>query len=157
MGAVDWTPNAMVFNKAKFKPHDRQRLRVAKGTWNAAVDGTLDAGNADTLDIVTVPANCIILSVTLDVITAETANGTVDIGCTGTYITDDLDLWYDGASLATAVAVPNNGVGGTIMTGDGTVDVRVTATTDGADVDIDGAKFDVYVTYLELDAQVAKN
>lgn len=157
MGATAWTPNAVVYNKAKFFPGDRYQLRVAKGSWNAATDGTLDAGNADTLDIVTVPANCIILGVALDVITAETANGTVDIGVTGTYITDDLDHYYDGGSLATAVAVPNNGVAGVIMTGDGEVKVRVTATTDGADVDIDGAKFDVYVTYIKLDAQASKN
>lgn len=157
MGATDHTPNAMVYNKAKFKPHDRNRLRVAKGSWAAATDGTLDAGNADTLDIVTVPANCIILSVSLDVTTAEGANGTVNIGVTGTGITDDLDLYYDGGALSSATGVPNNGVGGSIFTGATPVDVRVTATTDGADVDIDGAVFDVYVVYIELDAQVAVN
>ena len=68
---ADHTPNAMKFNKAKFKPHDRQKVRVAKGSWDAATDGTLDAGNGDTLDIVTVPARCFILGVSFQVETAE--------------------------------------------------------------------------------------
>lgn len=151
------TPNAVKYNKAKFKPHDRQKVRVAKGTWAAATDGTLDAGDGDTLDIVTVPANCIILGVSLQVETAETANGTIDVGVTGTGVTDDLDLWYDALNIASTGVKPNTGVGGTVFTGATSAAVRVTATTDTADVDIDGAKFHVFVTYMELDAQVAVN
>jgi len=158
MTAAAWTQtNALQYNKAKFKPHDRQRVRVVKGTWNAAADGTLDAGNGDYLDIVTVPADCVIMGVSLHVDTAEGANGTVDIGVVGADIVNDTDLWYDAGSLATADTVPNNGVGGMVYTGSNSATVRVTATTDGADVDIDGAKFDVYCVYMELDAQVAKN
>lgn len=151
------TPNAMKYNKAKFKPHDRQRVRVAKGSWDAATDGTLDAGDGDTLPIVTVPKDCVILGVTCDIETAETANGTVDIGATGTYITDDLDLWYDALAIDATLSKPNTGVGGALFTGAGDVEVTVTATTDTADVDIDGALFHVYVTYMELDAQAASN
>jgi len=154
---ADLTPNAMKLNKAKFKPQDRQKLRVAKGSWAAATDGTLNAGDGDTLDIVTVPADCMIIGVSLHVRTAEGANGTVDIGATGTDITDDLDLWYDAISLAVTTTQPNNGIGGALYTGTSAVDVRVTATTDGADVDIDGAVFDVFVTYVELDAQASTN
>ncbi len=151
------TPNAMTYNKAKFKMNDRQRTRVAKGSWDAAVDGTLNAGDGDTLPIVTVPANCLILGVMFDVETAETANGTVDVGATGTYITDDLDLWYDALAIDATLSKPNTGVGGALFTGAGVVEVTVTATTDTADVDIDGAKFHVYVTYMELDARVSVN
>lgn len=152
-----WTPNSVKYNKAKFKPHDRQHLRVAKGSWDAAVDGTLDAGTDDTLPIVTVPKNCIILGCSITVGTAETANGTIDIGVTGTYINDDLDLYYDALPIVGTTTYANTGVGGSVFTGAGDVEVTVTATTDTADVDIDGAQFDVYVTYVELDAQVAAN
>lgn len=151
------TPNAVKYNKAKFKPHDRQRVRVAKGSWNAATDGTLDAGAGDTLDIITVPAQSIILGCVLYVSTAETANGTVDIGIVGDDIANDTDFYYDAVALSTADTIPNNNLGGIVYTGSSSVAIRITATTDTADVDIDGAVFDVYVTYIELDAQVAKN
>ena len=151
------TPNSMVYNKAKYKPHDRNKFRVAKGSWDAAVDGTLDAGDSDTLPIVTVPKNCIILGVSLTVETAETANGTIDVGVSGTYINDDLDLYYDALPIVSTLTFANTGVGGSVFTGAGDVEVTVTATTDTADIDIDGAKFHVFVTYIELDAQAAKN
>jgi len=158
MTAAAWTQsNALQYNKAKFKPHDRQRVRVVKGTWNAAADGTLDAGNGDYLDIITVPAAAIILGVSLDVTTAETADGTCDIGVAGADITNDLDLYYDAAPLDSAYSVPPTGVGGIVFTGGNEATIRVTATTDTNDVDLDGVVMDVYCVYMELDAQVAKN
>jgi hypothetical protein len=150
MGAADHTPNVWTFERTKVKLPGHLPIKVAKGSWAAATDGTLDAGNADTLDIVTVPANCLIVGVAVDVITAETANGTVDIGAAGDDITDDTDLWYDALNIATTGGKPNTGVSGTLFTGGSPVDIRVTATTDVADVDIDGAAFDVYVMYFDL-------
>lgn len=157
MGATDWTPNAMSYNSAKYRPHDKQIVRVAKGSWNAVADGTLDAGNADTLDIVTIPANCIILGCSLYVSTAEGANGTIDIGVVGDDIVNDTDFFYDGIAISTADTLHNNNLSGHIYTGANSVDIRVTATTDTADVDIDGAVFDVYVTYIELDSMKSVN
>lgn len=150
MSATDHTPNAWTFARTKIKMNRHLPLKVAKGSWAAATDGTLDAGNADTLDIVTIPANCLIVAVNLDVTTAETANGTVDVGFTGSDVTDDLDYWYDGINIATVGGKGNTGVTGSLFTGGSTVDIRITATTDGADVDIDGAAFNVYVAYIDL-------
>jgi hypothetical protein len=81
------------------------------------------------------------------VLTAEPANGTVDLGYGG-----DVDEWGDGLSLATADAtVGFVDVMSPIFFADADT-IDVVATTDGADVDIDGAKIEVFaLMYKHVD------
>lgn len=97
---------------------------------------TLDAGDADTANVIKVFAGETVVTAWINVITAETANGTVDLG-DGT----DADQWGDALSLATANVVVGALMAPTYYAADGYV--IITATTDGADVDIDGAKLEV--------------
>jgi hypothetical protein len=96
----------------------------------------LDAGDGETAALIAVPADTWVIGVALRVITAEGANGTIDLGITG----GDVDCWGDALSLAST---------GNVVTlyspqyfaAAGSIDAL--ATTDGADVDIDGAKIEV--------------
>ena len=45
MAAEHDVAQAQVYNKAKFKMNDRQRLRVVSNYYDAAVSGTIDAGD----------------------------------------------------------------------------------------------------------------
>mgnify|MGYP007066197660 CR=1 FL=1 len=100
---------------------------------------TLDADDGDSAQVLAIPAGVTIMNAFIRIITAETTNGTLDLGITGV----NVDQW--GAALAmdsTAGSI----VGGVLAapyyfaTAD-TIDVL--ATTDTADVDLDGAKFEV--------------
>ena len=108
---------------------------------------------ADYVDILTIPANSILLGATLVVNTAETANGTCDFGIAG----GDTDCFLDAGALAATGVVDEYGAFNGAHYFAAATDLRVTATTDGADVDLDGVKFTAYAVYIELDAQVSKN
>ena len=105
---------------------------------------SLDAGNADVAQVINIPAGVCVIDAWLRVITKETADGTVDLGYSGSGT--DVDHW--GAALAVDSAV------GTILrlptttdappiyfSSAGTIDIK--ATTDTNDVDIDGLKCEV--------------
>jgi len=101
----------------------------------------LDAGNADVAQVINIPADTWVLQVVLRTITAETANGTVDLGSD-----TDVDQW--GAALAIDASA---GIVDTIDIAEyfasaNTIDVL--ATTDTADVDIDGWKFEIIALML---------
>lgn len=106
---------------------------------------TLDAGDGDIAQAINIPAGTYVLTAWLRVITAETANGTCDLGYDG-----DVDLWGDALALDTAAG----GVLGAIQdwvplyfAAANTIDVL--ATTDTADVDLDGAKFEVVAVMMQ--------
>jgi hypothetical protein len=97
---------------------------------------TLDAGDADVGQVLNIPANTWVMRVLLRTITAETANGTVDLGHDG-----NADVWGDALAIdAAAGIVATLDVPQYFATAN-TIDV--TATTDTADVDIDGWKFEI--------------
>jgi hypothetical protein len=96
----------------------------------------LDAGNGDIGQVLNVPADTWVMRVLLRTITAETANGTVDLGHGG-----NADVWGDALAIdAAAGIVATLDVPQYFASAD-TIDV--TATTDTADVDIDGWKFEI--------------
>lgn len=97
---------------------------------------TLDAGDGDTGKLINVPANTWVLGVALRVLTAEDANGTIDLGVTG----GDVDQWGGALDLASTGNVETL-YAPEYFASAGTIDAL--ATTDGADVDIDGAKIEV--------------
>jgi hypothetical protein len=97
----------------------------------------LDAGEGDIAQVINVPADTWIVQVLLRTITAETANGTVDLGVTGV----DPDGFGDALAVdAAAGIVATLDVPIYVASAD-TIDVL--ATTDTADVDIDGWKFEI--------------
>ena len=97
----------------------------------------LDAGDGDTGKCLNVPANTWVVQVLLRTITAETANGTVDLGVTG----GDVDVWGDALAIDAAAGIVATLDVAVYFATAGTIDVL--ATTDTADVDIDGWKFEI--------------
>jgi hypothetical protein len=99
----------------------------------------LDAGNGDVAQVIPIPAGTTVLSAWIRVITAETTNGTCDLGYGG-----NVDEWGDALALDSAagsiLGATNDWVPVYFASAD-TIDV--VATTDTADVDLDGAKFEV--------------
>lgn len=97
---------------------------------------TLDAGVGDVAQAINIPANTTVKRAYIRVLTAETANGTCDLGYGG-----GVNTWGNALSLAAANVI----VGGTdapvFFAAADTIDV--VATTDTADVDLDGAKIEV--------------
>jgi hypothetical protein len=97
---------------------------------------TLEAGEGDIAQVLNIPANTWVMRVLLRTITAETANGTVDLGHDG-----NPDVWGDALAIdAAAGIVATLDVPQYFASAD-TIDV--TATTDTADIDIDGWKAEV--------------
>lgn len=102
---------------------------------------TLDAGNGDVGQVLNIPANTWVQRVLLRTITAETASGTVDLGHGG-----NADVWGDALAIdAAAGIVATLDVPQYFASAD-TIDV--TATTDTADVDIDGWKFEIMAVMI---------
>lgn len=103
---------------------------------------TLDAGNGDVGKCLNIEAGTTVVTAWIRVITAETANGTVDLGYGG-----DVDKWGDGVAIDTANAVVGATIAPVYFASDDTIDIK--ATTDTADVDIDGAKLEVCALCLK--------
>ena len=105
---------------------------------------TLEAGESDVAQVLLIPAYTTVISCWLRIITAETTNGTVDLGyAAGNTWGDALAL--DG-SVGDILGATNNWVPVYFSSAD-TIDL--TATTDSADVDIDGAKVEVTAVCLK--------
>ena len=102
---------------------------------------TLDAGNADIAQVINVPADTWVVQVLVRTITAETTNGTVDLG-SGL----DVDQWGDALVVSTAAGdLPTLDAAEYFAAAD-TIDI--TATTDTADVDIDAWKAEIIAIML---------
>lgn len=103
---------------------------------------TLDAGDGDVGQVLNIEAGTTVLTAWARVITAETTNGTIDIG-----YGDDVDHWGDGVAIDTDDAVVGATIAPVYFASDDTIDIK--ATTDTADVDIDGAKLEVCALVLK--------
>lgn len=105
----------------------------------------LDAGDGDVGQVIPIPAGTTVLAAWIRVITAETANGTCDLGYGGS-----VNAWGDALALDTAaggiLGATHDWVPIYFSSAD-TIDV--VATTDTADVDLDGAKFEVVAVMLK--------
>ena len=97
----------------------------------------LDAGDGDTGKLINVPADTFVVQVLIRTITAETANGTVDLGITG----GDVDVWGDALAVDGAAGILATLDVAAYFASAGTIDIL--ATTDTADIDIDGWKFEI--------------
>jgi hypothetical protein len=107
---------------------------------------TLDAGEGDIAQVIPIPAGTVVLSAWIRIITAETANGTLDLGW-GT----NPDEWGDAlavdATAGTIAGAINDWVPLYFSAAD-TIDL--TATTDTADIDLDGLKVEVTAVMLRV-------
>lgn len=97
---------------------------------------TLEAGEADVAQVINIPADTWVLQVVLRTITAETADGTVDLG-SGL----DPDQWGDALAIDAAAGIVQTIDIAEYFASADTIDI--TATTDTADVDIDGWKAEI--------------
>ena len=105
---------------------------------------TLEAGEGDIAQVLYIPADTTVIACWLRIITAETTNGTVDLGYGGSNGWGDA-LGLDG-SVGAILGCTHDWV--PIYFGDADT-VDITATTDTADVDIDGAKVEVVAVCLK--------
>lgn len=105
----------------------------------------LDAGEGDVGQVLPISAGETVVAAWLRVITAETANGTCDLGYGGS-----VNAWGDALALDTAaggiLGATHDWVPIYFASAD-TIDI--VATTDTADVDLDGAKFEVVAVFLK--------
>ena len=136
------------YNKAKFNPMDRQRLRIAKCSHNATATA-IPAANV--VNMIPIPADSIILGVALDVEDNQ-ADTDLKIG-----LTADDDLFSAATALdanATTVAPTTIGtIQGMPYYTNAATNVIVTAVTN----EINAATFTVRAVYVEVDAQASAN
>ena len=142
---VTYAPSASTtttYNRAKYKPHDKTIMRVAKSAFNAAAANI--PADAQTVNCATIPANSIILAVNIDVTTAEGADTGADIGLTG------------GAEFASdanmAVATQSVVLGVPYLL---TSAKKVTLSSCAAA--LNNCIVDIYTTYVELDSLSVAN
>jgi hypothetical protein len=106
---------------------------------------TLDAGDADVAQVIPIPAGTTVVAAWLRVITADDTNATCDLGYGGS-----VNAWGDALALDTAaggiLGATHDWVPIYFAAAD-TIDV--VATTDTADVDLDGAKFEVVAVMIQ--------
>jgi len=130
-------------NRAKFKPHERNSIRVTKCHLDCP-NGNI-AATAQSVNVATIPAGALVLSVNIDVTTSEAADVGIDVGMdAGDEFADDLNVHTvagQSVMLAPTHYCANTG--------------KVTITTDGAG--LANAIIDVYTTYIELDSVSAAN
>ena len=134
--------STVTYNRAKYKPHDKLTVRVAKSALNCAAGNIL--ATAQSVNMSTVPAGSLILAVNIDVTTAEGANTGVDIGLAG-----GVEFCINGNS-AVATQTVMLGVPYLIQSAS-----KVTLTTNGAA--LNNAIVDCYVCYVEFDSLTAAN
>jgi hypothetical protein len=108
---------------------------------------TLDAGSADVGQVINIPAGTTVINAWIRVITAETADGTCDLGYGGS-----VNVWGNALTLDSAAGSILSLAAGSQpapihFAAADTIDV--VATTDTTDVDLDGAKFEVVALMLK--------
>jgi len=102
---------------------------------------TLNAGDGDVLQVLPVYAGETVLSAHIRVITAETTNGTCDLGYGGS-----ANAWGNALALDSAAGSILGATHDWVPIHFASADtIDVVATTDTADVDLGGAKFEVVV------------
>ena len=105
----------------------------------------LEAGVPDSAIALNVPAGTLVLECGLRIITAETGDGTVDLGITG----GNVDQWGDALAVDTAAGAMLNIAAVPVFFADaGTI--QILATTDTADIDIDGLKCEVWALCMKM-------
>jgi len=138
---------SITYNKAKFKPHDRQRVRVVKSTHNFTANAV---PGADVVNMIPVPAESVILGAAVLVSDAQ-ADTDILLGVTG-----DPDIFSGGTDTAsTGLILPTitGTAHGNPYYTNAALNVVLTAVTNA----INSAVIDVVVTYIEMDAMKAKN
>ena len=141
-------PDTTYLNKAKFRPHDRQRLRVAACEFNSA-NAVIAASSV--MNMITIPANSIVLGATVDVKKAQ-ADTDIKLGMTA-----NDDYWsasiYTATNGTTIEATTVGTGGGQLYHTNAATNVTITAITN----EVNTAIVVVRAVYMELDAQTAAN
>ena len=137
-----------LYNKARFSPLDRQRVRVVKCSHNATATA-IPAANV--VNMIPVPADSIIMGVCLDVSDNQT-NTDLKIG-----VTADDDVFSAATALdANGTTIPPTTIGtaqGMPYYTNAATNIIVTPITNA----VNAAVFTVRAVYIEVDAQASKN
>lgn len=142
MAVLDILNGTVKYNKSKFKPHDRQKLRIAKVTHNCAAN-SLTAGNA--IAMIPIPAGAIVLAASLEVDTVEDSASLISLG-----VAEDGTTFVSSANAQSANLVSPSLVCGYPFTAAG----NIYMSTDNA---CDTLVATVTAVYVETDAQVSVN
>lgn len=113
MAVLDILNGTVQYNKGKYVPGDRQKLRVAKVTHNCAAN-SLTAGNA--IAMVPIPAGAIVMSASLKVDTVEDSVAALSVG-----IAEDGTTFVSGANAQTANLVSPSLVSGYVFNSAGNI------------------------------------
>jgi len=141
MGVSPTRNGTITYNRGKFKPNDRQALRVAKVTHNCAANG-LGAGNA--IAMIPIPINATVLSATLKIDTVEDSAAVVSLG-----IAED-GITFVNAANAQVAAIHPSLVSGVFYNTAG----NIFLSTDNA---CDTLVATVVAVYVEMDSQSSTN
>jgi hypothetical protein len=142
MAVLDILNGTVSYNKAKFKPHDRQKLRIAKVTHNCAAN-SLTAGNA--IAMIPIPAGAVVLAATLKVDTVEDSAAALSVG-----VAEDGTTFVSGANAQTANLISPSLVCGYPFASAGNIYLSSNAACNTLVAT-------VTAVYVEGDAQVAVN
>jgi hypothetical protein len=132
---------APTFNKAKFKPHDRQRTRIMKVTCSTNLNAIAAANQA--VNVAYIPSECIVLGGQMEITTqSDNVDGKISLAF------DDKTLVASGdPNVAAVLSFPNSGR----LCNAGNVSIVGNAALTNCVVS------NIYIAYVELDAQVANN
>ena len=129
------------FNKAKFKPHDRQRLRLMKVTTSTNLNAIAAANQA--VNVAYIPSECIVLGGQMQISTkSDDVDGLVSLKFDGKTLVSSAD-----PNVAAVLSFPNSGT----YCNAGNVSILGNAALTNAVIS------NVYIAYLELDAQTSTN
>jgi len=129
-------------NRAKYKPHDKLPIRVAKAAINFAAGV---CGADQTVNVITIPAGSVILAVNLDVTTIEGGAVPIDIG-----FGEAGEQFLSNGVCNTAAQTVCLGVPYLIQSA-----TKITATPDATALST--AVIDIYACYIEFDSLTAAN
>ena len=130
------------FNKAKFKPHDRQKLRIMKVTTSTNLNAIAKADQA--VNVAYIPSECIVLGGQMEITTqSDNVDGLVSLAFDGATLVSSTD-----PNVAAVLPFPNSGR----VCNAGNVSIVGNAALTNAVIS------NIYVAYVELDGGVkAKN
>lgn len=132
---------APTFNKAKFKPHDRQKLRIMKVTTSSNLNAIAKANQA--VNVAYIPSSAIILGGQMEITTkSDDVDGLVQLKLDGSTLVSTAD-----PNVAAVLPFPNSGR----VTNAGNVSIVGNAALTNAVIS------NIYIAYVELDKGLKAN
>ena len=129
------------YNRAKYKPHDKTIIRIARNTHNAAAN---NVATGSIINMITIPAECVLLGVATEIVVdSDVAGDQFDVGFVGG-VEFGADL--ESNQVAGVVAIPENLVNPWFVKAANVV----TLTSNGETMD--AGTIQLTATWVELDS-----